>query len=55
MGKNQDPGSVINIPDPQHWSHTLEDPESPLLRDPAATETGPELCITLRSLSQFGE
>ncbi len=21
MGKNQDPGSGINIPDPQHWSH----------------------------------
>jgi hypothetical protein len=20
MGKNQDPGSGINIPDPQHWS-----------------------------------
>jgi hypothetical protein len=19
MGKNQDPGSEINIPDPQHW------------------------------------
>jgi hypothetical protein len=22
MGKNQDPGSGINIPDPQHWSKT---------------------------------
>ena len=22
MGKNQDPGSGINIPDPQHWSLT---------------------------------
>jgi hypothetical protein len=20
MGKNQDPGSGINIPDPQHWA-----------------------------------
>jgi hypothetical protein len=24
MGKNQDPGSGINIPDPQHW-HQLQD------------------------------
>ncbi len=23
MGKNQDPGSGINIPDPQHWYHTF--------------------------------
>jgi hypothetical protein len=22
MGKNQDPGSGINIPDPQHWQDT---------------------------------
>jgi hypothetical protein len=21
MGKNQDPGSGINIPDPQHWRY----------------------------------
>jgi hypothetical protein len=21
MGKNQDPGSGINIPDPQHWKN----------------------------------
>jgi hypothetical protein len=21
MGKNQDPGSGINIPDPQHWHY----------------------------------
>jgi hypothetical protein len=23
MGKNQDPGSGINIPDPQHWKLDL--------------------------------
>jgi hypothetical protein len=29
MGKNQDPGSGINILDPQHWSkrHQLPDPQ----------------------------
>jgi hypothetical protein len=26
MGKNQDPGSGINIPDPQHWFWGLLDP-----------------------------
>ncbi len=24
MGKNQDPGSGINIPDPQHWTREKE-------------------------------
>jgi hypothetical protein len=24
MGKNQEPGSGINIPDPQHWSKILK-------------------------------
>jgi hypothetical protein len=31
MGKNQDPGSGINFPDPQHWSYEIfinEKPES---------------------------
>jgi hypothetical protein len=23
MGKNQDPGSWINIPDPQHWCYII--------------------------------
>jgi hypothetical protein len=23
MDKNQDPGSGIDIPDPQHWSHSI--------------------------------
>jgi hypothetical protein len=34
MGKNQDPGSGINIPDPQHWyqekdggRHSVVEPE----------------------------
>jgi hypothetical protein len=26
MGKNQDPGSGINIPDPQHWIKGIEIP-----------------------------
>jgi hypothetical protein len=25
MGKNQDPGSGINIPDPQHWIREIRD------------------------------
>jgi hypothetical protein len=24
MGKNQDPGSGINIPDPQHWKKSVK-------------------------------
>jgi hypothetical protein len=35
MGKNQDPESGINIPDPQHWQDLEPDPESepnPLVR-----------------------
>jgi hypothetical protein len=24
MGKNQDPGSGINIPDPQHWTEVQQ-------------------------------
>jgi hypothetical protein len=24
MGKNQDPGSGINIPDPQHWVFVID-------------------------------
>jgi hypothetical protein len=27
MGKNQDPGSRINIPDPQHWSKEIASTE----------------------------
>jgi hypothetical protein len=30
MGKNQDPGPGINIPDPQHWFYLSEAP-SPLM------------------------
>jgi hypothetical protein len=33
MGKNQDPGSGINIPDPQHWTDQYIDPisDSPII------------------------
>jgi hypothetical protein len=27
MGKNQDPGSGINIPDPQHWKQAMKKKE----------------------------
>jgi hypothetical protein len=51
MGKNQDPGSGINIPDPQHWSEVW-DPDHSTFKQKSLEKPGFLLfCVFFLTLS----
>ncbi len=60
MGKNQDPGSGINIPDPQHWLSVTKWLKTPNLKEDeeprkAVLDHNDRLTVSERAYRDYGD